>query len=48
MYYYDVCEPGYWWVTTAIEAVFVLAILTLILWIIKLGLGIRTKMTLKK
>ena len=47
MYYYDVCEPGYWWVTTAIEVVFVLTILALILWIIKLGIGIRTNMTSK-
>ena len=47
MYYYDVCEPGYWWVTTAIEVVFVLTILALILWIIKLGIGVRTKMTSK-
>ena len=43
MYYYDVCEPGYWWVTTEIEAVFLLTILALILWIIKLGLGIYYK-----
>jgi len=43
MYYYDVCEPGYWWVTTAIEAVFLLTILALTLWIIKLGLGIYYK-----
>ena len=43
MYYYDVCEPGYWWVTTAIEVVFVLTILALTLWIIKLGLVIYYK-----
>lgn len=43
MYYYDVCEPGYWWVTTAIEVVFVLVILALTLWIIRLGIDIYTK-----
>ena len=43
MYYYDVCEPGYWWVTTSIEAVFLLTILALTLWIIKLGLVIYYK-----
>jgi len=36
MYYYDVCEPGYWWVTTAIEVVFILVILLLIVKIYKL------------
>jgi hypothetical protein len=36
MYYYDVCEPGYWWVTTAIEVVFILVILLLVVKIYKL------------
>ena len=36
MYYYDVCEPGYWWVTTAIEVAFILVILLLIVKIYKL------------
>ena len=45
MYYYDVCEPGYWWVTTAIEVVFVLVIPALTLWIIRLGIDIKRKST---
>ena len=40
MYYYDVCEPGYWWVTTAIEVIFVMLILAIALWIYKLIAGI--------
>jgi len=36
MYYYDVCEPGYWWVTSAIEVIFILAILLLVVKIYKL------------
>ena len=41
MYYYDVCEPGYWWVTTAIEVLVVLILIGLSLWVIKNLLGIR-------
>jgi len=41
MYYYDVCEPGYWWVTTAIEVLVVLMLIGLSLWVIKNLLGIR-------
>ena len=40
MYYYDVCEPGYWWVTTAIEVIFVMLIFAIALWIYKLITGI--------
>ena len=40
MYYYDVCEPGYWWVTTAIEVIFVMLIFAIALWIYKLINGI--------
>ena len=36
MYYYDVCEPGNWWVTTAIEVVFILTIIYLSIKIYKL------------
>ena len=41
MYYYDVCEPGYWWVTTAIEVLVVLMLIGVSLWVIKQLLGIR-------
>jgi len=41
MYYYDVCEPGYWWVTTAIEVLVVLMLIGVSLWFIKRLLGIR-------
>ena len=40
MYYYDVCEPGYWWVTTAIEIIFLMLIFAIALWIYKLITGI--------
>ena len=41
MYYYDVCEPGYWWVTTAIEVLVVLMLIGVSLLVIKHLLGIR-------
>ena len=41
MYYYDVCEPGYWWVTTAIEVLLVLMLIGVSLWVTKHLLGIR-------
>ena len=43
MYYYDVCEPGYWWVTTAIEVLLVLMLIGVSLWVTKHLLGIRKK-----
>ena len=48
MYYYDVCEPGYWWVTTAIEVVFVMIIVAIALWIVKLCTGIYANWSLAK
>ena len=41
MYYYDVCEPGYWWLTTAIEVLAVKMLIGVSLWFVKQLLGIR-------
>ena len=38
--YYNVCTSGYWWVTTAIDVIFVMIIVALALWIFKLCTGI--------
>ena len=35
------CEPGYWWVTTAIEVLVVLMLIGVSLWVIKHLLRIR-------
>ena len=39
--YGNVCTTSNWWVTTAIDVIFVMAIIGVALWIIKQGLGIR-------
>ena len=44
MYYYDVCEPGYWWVTTAIEVIFVMLLIVVALRIVKQVLGIKNEL----
>ena len=39
--YGNVCTASNWWVTTAIDVIFVMAIIGVALWIIKQGLGIK-------
>ncbi|MFL2812112.1 MAG: hypothetical protein ACJ0BV_11600 [Paracoccaceae bacterium] len=48
MYYYDVCEPGYWWVTTAIEVIFVMLLIVVALWIVRQWLGIWNELFRRK
>ena len=39
--YGNVCTASNWWVTTAIDVIFVMVIIGVALWIIKQALGIR-------
>ena len=38
--YYPACSTGYWWVTTEIDVIFVMIIVAVTLWIVKLYTGI--------
>jgi hypothetical protein len=42
--YGNVCTTSNWWVTTAIDVIFVMAIIGVALWIIKQALGTRNNL----
>ena len=42
-----VCTAGDWWVTSAIDVIFVMLLVGVALWIVKQGLGIRKNLKLK-
>ena len=42
--YGNVCTASNWWVTTAIDVIFVMAIIGVALWIIKQALGTRNNL----
>ena len=42
-----VCTAGDWWVTSAIDVIFVMVLIGVGLWIVKQGLGIRKNLHLK-
>lgn len=44
---YPSCTAQDWWITSAIDAVFVMLLIGVALWIIKKGLGIRRNLRLK-
>ena len=43
-----VCTAGDWWVTSAIDVIFVMVLIGVALWIVKQGLGIRKNLKLKE
>ena len=45
--YGNVCTASNWWITSAADAVFVMLLIGLALWIIEKGLGIRRNLHLK-
>ena len=44
---YPSCAAKDWWITSAIDAVFVVLLIGVALWIIKKGIGIRRNLRLK-
>ena len=44
---YPSCTAQDWWITSAIDAVFVMLLIGVALWIVKKGLGIRKNLLLK-
>lgn len=45
---YPSCTAGDWWVTSAIDAIFVVLLIGVAIWIVKKGLGIRKNLHLKE
>jgi len=44
---YPSCTAGDWWVTSTIDAIFVVLLIGVAVWIVKKGLGIRKNLHLK-